>query len=92
MGILYLSVIADVTKRNVCAWTKVLGKRSVSIAGMRQATHWLPALPVAWCVCSSIVAVPGPLPDMGAWQSRQSLSAGLRSNSRYCARHDSSSR
>ena len=65
LGMLYLSVIAGVTNRNVCACTIVFAGPSVSIAGMWQATHSLPALPSLWCVCSSIVAVRGPFGEDG---------------------------
>ena len=47
-GIRYLSVISGAMKRNVCACTNVSGTPSVSIAGMWQATHWLPRLPSLW--------------------------------------------
>ena len=78
-GIPYLSVISGEMKRKVWACTNVPGTPSLSIAGIWQATHWLPTLPSLWCVCSSRVAVCGPFALAGPWQSRQICSAGFRS-------------
>ena len=47
-GILYLSVIAGVMNAKVCPCT-FTSAMVVSIFGIWQATHWLAALPAAWC-------------------------------------------
>ena len=44
----------------VCAHT-LTSPSVVSIFGMWHATHWLPVESFLWCVCSSSVAVRGPL-------------------------------
>jgi hypothetical protein len=45
LGILYFTVAVGLMNLNVWERTKVLGGPSVSILGMWQATHALPALP-----------------------------------------------
>ena len=78
LGILYLSVMSGVMKANVWART-FTSAMVVAILGMWQAMQLLPAEPFLWCVCSSRVAVRGPLRERGLWQSRQIWSPGFRS-------------
>src|ERR1700738_1621862 len=69
------SVSAGVMNRKVCALTK-FSLIVCSIFGMWQATHWLPALPSAWCVCS--VTVPRkPAGFCLVWQNRHSAFPGV---------------
>ena len=65
LGILYLSVMAGEMNLKVCELTKVPGTPWVSIFGIWHATHRLPGLPSLWWVCSSRLAVCGPLGDVG---------------------------
>src|ERR1700730_17986964 len=59
LGICSASVSAGVM--NLKVWARTFTSAIVcSILGMWHATHWLPALPGAWCVCASRVGACGP--------------------------------